>query len=344
MFLSIFVQNLNMRQTLFFLLMASGVISAQTTITKAFNDPISGETANYLSVTGTPDNSATGSGVTFNNASLALGSASVTNYSTPTSTEITTFPNSTLKMAAPGNTVYYKQSASKLEITGLVTTDATLNLSANNGTFISYPAAFGYSETDQAQGTFSSTAASGLCKGTITISADASGTLILGSATYTNVLRIKSVQNFNLHLPNDTTFLFPIGTIVNTSYSYYNSTNKFPLLTTIQTVINVPLAGINNQTTNAAQALNTANLATNELTAKEKLKIYPNPAQEFIEFKVGTEKYETAKIYTLDGRLVKTSAIQSGKVQVSDLPSASYFIEVSGKDNKKPETLKFIKK
>ncbi|MEC3875774.1 T9SS type A sorting domain-containing protein [Chryseobacterium salviniae] len=333
-----------MRQTLLFLLMASGVISAQTTITKAFNDPLSGETANYLSVTGTPDNSATGSAATFNNASLVFGPASVTNYSTPTSTEVTTFPNSTLKMVAPGNTVYYKQSASKLEITGLAITDATLNLASNNGTFISYPAAFGYSETDQAQGTFSSTAASGLCKGTITISADASGTLILGSATYSNVLRIKSVQNFNLHLPNDTSFLFPIGTIVNTSYSYYNSTYKFPLFTTIQTVINVPLAGINNQTTNAAQALNTVNLATREFAAKEKLTIYPNPAQEFIQIKGGTEKYAVAKIYTLDGRLVETSDIKSGKVQVSALPAASYFIEVSGKDNKKPETAKFIKK
>jgi hypothetical protein len=333
-----------MRKTLFFLLIASGIFSAQTTITKAFNDPITGETASYLSVTGTPDNSATGSGVTFNNASLVLGAASVTSYSTPTSTEITTFPGSTLKMTAPGNTVYYKQSPSKLEITGLVTPDATLNLSSNNGTFISYPAAFGYSETDQAQGTFSSTAANGLCKGTITVSADASGTLILGSSSYTNVLRIKSVQNFNLHLPTDTSFLFPIGSIINTSYSYYNSTYKFPLLTTIQTVINVPLAGINNQTTNAAQALDTANLATEEIMMQDKLKIYPNPAQEFIGFKGVKEKYTTAKIYTPEGRLVKTSDIKSGQVQVSDLTSGSYFIEISGKDNKHRETSKFIKK
>jgi hypothetical protein len=331
-----------MKINLFLLLMASGAMSAQTTITKAFNDPVSGETANYLSVTGTPDNSATGSNVTFNNAALGFGPAAVTSYSTPTSTEITTFPNSTLKMAAPGNTVYYKQSASKLEITGLITADATLNLSANNGTFISYPAALGYSETDQAQGTFSTSASNGLCKGTVTISADASGTLILGASTYNNVLRIKSVQNFNLHLPTDTNFLFPIGTIVNTSYSYYNSTYKFPLLTTIQTVTNVPVAGINNQTTNAAQALNIANLATEEFKAKEKLKIYPNPAQEFIVLQGGTEEYTTAKIYTPDGRLVKTSAITSGKIQVSDLPSASYFIEVSTKD-KKTETSKFIK-
>lgn len=334
-----------MKRTLLLLLTTYGLCSAQTTITKAFNDPAAGETANYLSVTGTPDNSAVGANMTFNNASLTLGSASPAVYSAPTSGEVTTFPGSTLKMVGSGNTFLYKQSASKLEITGLVTPDATLNLSANNGTFISYPAAFGYTETDQAQGTFTSPSASGLCKGTINISADASGTLILGSSTFTNVLRIKSVQNFNLHLPNDTSFLFPIGSIVNTYYSYYDATHKFPLLTTIQTVINVPVAGINNQTTNGAQALNTSTLSTGDLAVKkEGLKIYPNPAQDFIEFKGETGNYSTAKIYSLDGKLIKTSDLKSGKVQVSDLPSASYFIEVSGKDSKKAETSKFIKK
>lgn len=334
-----------MKRILFSMLAASGLCTAQTTITKAFNDPVAGETVNNVTINGTVDNSATGANTTFNNASLTQGAAATTTYSTPTTGDVTTFPDSTLKMVSSGNTFMYKQSTSKLEITGLITPDATLNLSANNGTFISYPAAFGYTETDQAQGTFTSTTANGLCKGTINVSADASGTLILGSSTYPNVLRIKSVQNFSLYLPNDTTFMFPIGTIVNTAYSYYDSAHKFPLLSTTQVIINVPLAGINNQTTNGAQALNLTTLSTGDLTArKEGLKIYPNPAQDFIEFKGKTENYSTAKIYSLDGKLIKTSDVKAGKVQVSELPPAAYFIEVSAKDNKKPEASKFIKK
>jgi hypothetical protein len=331
-----------MKQTLLFLLAASALCSAQTTITKAFNDPIVGETANTVTVTGTVDNSATGANTTFNNASLVLGAASPTPYSAPTAGEITTFPGSTIKMVGSGNTILYKQSASKLEITGLITADATLNLSTNNGTFISYPAAFGYNETDQAQGTFTSPTASGLCKGTINITADASGTLILGSATYTNVLRIKSVQNFNLHLPNDTSFLLPIGSVINTAYTYYDSTHKFPLLTTTQAVINVPIAGIN-QTTSGAQALNVTTLSTGDLVKKQGLTIYPNPAQDFIQFKGDTNNASTVNIYSLDGKLIKTSDLKAGKVQVSELPAAAYFIEVSGKDSKK-EATKFIKK
>ncbi len=335
-----------MKKTLFFLLASAGILSAQTIITKAFNDPVSGETVAYLGVVGTPDNSATGANTTFNNSSLAFAGSASTVYATPTASEISTFPGSTLKMTGTGNTVFYKQSASKLEITGLVTPDATLNLSANNGTFISYPTQYTTTtETDIAQGTFSSTALSGLCRGTITINPNASGTLILGAYTFTNVLRVRSVQTFNLYLPNDTNFIIPIGSITNTSYSYYNSSKKFPLLTTIQTVINVPLANINNQTTDGAQVLSSAVLSTGEINAgKAGLQLYPNPAQDFIGFKGQTGEYSTAKIYSVDGKLIKTSDIQSGKVQVSDLPAASYFIEVSGKNKQKPETSKFIKK
>lgn len=335
-----------MKHSLLILLASAGILSAQTILTKAFNDPVTGESVSYLGVTGTPDNSATGQNATFQNGSLTFGGASSTVYSTPTASEVSTFPGSTLKMTGSGNTVYYKQTASKLEITGLVTSDATLNLSVNNGTFISYPTQYTTAtETDQAQGTFSSTAASGLCKGTITINPNASGTLILGSSTFTNVLRVKSVQNFNLHLPNDTNFIFPIGTITNTSYSYYSSTYKFPLLTTIQTVVNVPFAGINNQSTEGAQALSAALLSTGELAAKKQgLKLYPNPAQDFVSFTGDADGYSTAKIYSLDGKLIKTSDVKSGKVQVSDLPPSSYFIEVSEKNNSKTQTSKFIKK
>lgn len=334
-----------MKHSLLILLASAGILSAQTILTKAFNDPVTGESVSYLGVTGTPDNSATGQNTTFQNGALTFGGASSTVYSTPTASEVSTFPGSTLKMTGSGNTIFYKQTASKLEITGLVTSDATLNLSVNNGTFISYPTQYTTAtETDQAQGTFSSTAASGLCKGTITINPNASGTLILGSSTFTNVLRVKSVQTFNLHLPNDTNFIFPIGSITNTSYSYYSSTRKFPLLTTIQTVVNVAFAGINNQTTDAAQALSAALLSIGDIAVKKQgLKIYPNPAQDFIEVKGEAGSYSTAKIYSLDGKLIKTSDLKSGKVQVSDLPPSSYFIEVSGKDQK-PEASKFIKK
>lgn len=325
-----------MKKTLFFLMASTAVLSAQTTITKAFNDPISGETVNNFNVNGTVDNSATGNNATFSNGSLTQGSASVTTYSTPTATEITTFPGSTIKMVNGSNTVYYKATASKLEITGLVTPDATLNFSADNGTFITYPAQFGYTDNDTAAGTFTSPSISGTFSGNIAITAYAAGTLIVGSKTYTNVLRIKSVQTFSLSIG------FPIGTITNTAYTYYDATHKFPLLSTTTANINVPIASIN-QTTNVAQALNETFLAASDFVKKDSFKIYPNPAQDYIEFKGDLSNYSKANIYSLDGKLIKTSDLKSGKVQVSELPASSYFIEVSG-NKTQSESIKFIKK
>ena len=323
-----------MKATLFFLLTSASVLSAQTTITKAFNDPIIGETINNVNVNGTVDNSATGNNATFSNSSLTAGSASVTNYSAPTSSEISTFPGSTIKMTGGGNTVYYKQTATKLEITGLVTPDATLNFSGNNGTFISYPAAFGYSESDTASGTFSATAGSGNFSGTINITADAAGTLLIGAKTYTNVLRIKSVQNFSL-----TVFGFPVGSVVNTAYSYYDSAHKFPLLSTTNAVITVQGTP---QTTNVAQALNETFLSVSDIVKKDRFKIYPNPAHDFIEFKGEISDYSKANIYSLDGKLVKTSDLKAGKITISDLPASAYFIEFSGTKSQS-ESIKFIK-
>ncbi|MFC5875679.1 Por secretion system C-terminal sorting domain-containing protein [Chryseobacterium arachidis] len=328
-----------MKQTLFFLLAASGILSAQT-ITKAFNDPTAGDSPNYFTVNGTIDNSATGSGATFNNPSVTQGAASPTTYSTPTSSEISTYPGSTLKMVGSGNTIFFKQSASLLEITGLVTPDATLNFSTDNGTYIAYPTVLGTTTNDTASGTFTSSIANGNFTGTINILADASGTLIIGAKTYTNVLRVKSVQTFYLIING-----IPLATLTNTAYFYYNGSQKYPLLSYTSANLNSQVLNIN-QTTTGAQALSETFLAAhdNTIIKKEGLKIYPNPAQDFIEFKGHSDNYSTAKIYSLDGKLVKTSDINSGKVQVSDLPAASYFIEVSGKDNKKPEASKFIKK
>lgn len=327
-----------MKTSVFFLLATFSVCSAQTTITKAFNDPILGDVANNYNVNGTVDNSATGSNVTFSNGNLTQGSAASANYSTPTLTEISTYPGTTIKMVNGSNTIYFKATASKLEITGLITPDATLNFSTNNGTFISYPAAFGYSENDTAAGTFSSPSVSGTFTGNITITADASGTLIVGTKTYTNILRIKSIQNFNLTVGG-----IPVGTATNTAYTYYDNTHKFPLLSSTTANINVPILGVN-QNTVGAQALNETFLAVNDhATKKESFKVYPNPAQDFIELKGDTGNYSSVSIYSLDGKLIKTSDVKSGKVQISELPTANYFIQASGKDAK-TETVKFIKK
>lgn len=331
-----------MKKQLLFMLGISGIFSAQITLTKAANDPLSGDTASNYTVTGTVDNSATGANATFSNSSLTQGAASPTSYSTPSSADMTTFPGSTVKMINGATTIFYKSSASKLEITGVINPEATLNFSVDNGTYMNYPTVFGVTQNDTAKGNFTSSVANGLFSGTMVTLADAYGTLVIGGKTYTNVLRVKYTQNFGLFAPFDIVYSNAIGTFTNTAYSYYNATHRYPLLTSTTGSISVPILGIN-QSTTSALALNETFLGLREGAHKETFAVYPNPAQDFIGFKGNTENYSTANIYSLDGKLIKTADLKSGKVQISELPTANYFIQVSGKDTK-TETVKFIKK
>jgi len=99
-----------------------------------------------------------------------------------------------------------------------------------------------------------------------------------------------------------------------------------------------------NQNVKTTFALSETFLAVNNAVKKENLVVYPNPAQDFIGFKGNTDNYSKANIYSLDGKLVKTSDVKSGNIQISDLPPASYFIQISGKNAADTKNTKFIKK
>lgn len=319
------------------------MLSAQITLTKTANDPVSGDVINYNQLNGSVDNSATGANVTFSNGSLTMGASSQTTYSVPTSAEITTFPGSTIKMVDGATTIYYKATATKLEITGIVNPQATLNFNVDNGTYNNYPTTYGPAQNDTAKGTFSSSVANGLFSGTLATQADAYGTLIIGNKTYNNVLRVKYTQSFNLYSSFDVIYSNPIGTVTNTAYAYYDASHRYALLSTSSGNISVPLLGIN-QSTSSAQALSETFLAVNNAVKKENLVVYPNPAKDFIGFKGNTDNYSKANIYSLDGKLVKTAEVKSGNIQISDLPPASYFIEMSEKNTAEKKNAKFIKK
>ncbi|PWN70021.1 T9SS C-terminal target domain-containing protein [Chryseobacterium phosphatilyticum] len=333
-----------MKTSLFILLGTPAVFSAQITLTKATHDPVINDIVNNSIVTGTVDNSATGPNVTFSNGSLAQGASSQVTYSTPTATEIGNYPGSTIKMIDGTTTIFYKASATKLEITGIINPQVTLNFNQDNGTYIAYPTTYSLTaQSDTVQGLFSSSIANGLVKGTMAFQADAYGTLMVAGKTYNNVLRVKFTQNIGLYSPIDITFSNPLGTFTNTAYSYYDASHRYALLSSTSGTLSVPAFGIN-QTTATAQALNETFLAVGHVMKKANLSIYPNPAQDFIGFKGEVDNYSTAKIYSLDGKLVKTSEVKSGNVQISDLPPASYFIEVGGKNTETAKTTKFIKK
>jgi hypothetical protein len=188
------------------------------------------------------------------NQLVSLGS-SVHTYVVPTTAQTTTYPgtttvivsNSTVGTTSSTSQIFTKNPANVFSITGLVSSGLTANFVTNNATIGTFPMNYGYTNTDSnVAGTFVYTTYNGTFTGTLVTTVDAYGTLTLndfGFGSYTgNVTRLKTVLNLSL------TYLFPnVGTVTQTSYSYYDNTigTNDPIFRSTTTAAVVGLLGIN---------------------------------------------------------------------------------------------------
>ncbi|MBL7879041.1 MAG: T9SS type A sorting domain-containing protein, partial [Chryseobacterium gambrini] len=73
-------------------------------------------------------------------------------------------------------------------------------------------------------------------------------------------------------------------------------------------------------------------LATGEVAAQsKKVVLYPNPAKETINFK-DADKIRTIDVFESTGRKVKTIKADGKEVNISDLKSGNYYLEITLKD------------
>ena len=188
---------------------------------------------------------------------LPLGT-SVYTYVAPTAAETTTYPGTTTVIVTnttEGTTtttgkMFTKNTASNnFSITGLTGTDLNINFSTNNATLGIFPMVYGFTNTDSnVAGTYNYTTYSGTFSGTLVTTVDASGTLNLTDYGFSaNVTRLKTVLNISLNygiIPN-------VGTVTQTSYSYYDPTNTLnnPAFRSVNTVAIVSLLSINQNNT-----------------------------------------------------------------------------------------------
>jgi hypothetical protein len=82
------------------------------------------------------------------------------------------------------------------------------------------------------------------------------------------------------------------------------------------------------------------NTATRDIK-KKALKVYPNPAKDFLRIDSENQEIEITGIYNVLGTLVKSPGKFDGEVDVSDLTSGMYFIRIKSDD--KNDTVAFIK-
>lgn len=311
-----------------------------------------GATYSVLTASTPINQSTSGAAVTWNFNQLSVVGSSVDSNSAPTGTESTTYPNTTIvtkNTATVGSTittsvVYSKTVGNVISVTGAKGDKLELNFSTNNATLGTFPMNYGYSNTDALAGTYNYPPYAGTFTGSVTTSVDAYGTLNLniigtGIVTYPTT-RLKSVQNIILN--NGT--LTNVGTIVQTTYSYYYSTvGNAPVFRTNTYTINVPLLSIN-ETNTQMEKFNSFLLGTNEnqLVANS-IGIYPNPVESVLNIQNKSSKnIKAITITDLSGRTILKTNYNGNEMNVSSLQKGIYLatIETEGGNF----TQKFMKK
>lgn len=229
-----------------------------------------------------------GTNQTWNFGSLLPLGTSVYTYVAPTASETTTYPGTTTVIVTnttEGTTtttgrMFTKNTANNtFSITGLTGTDLNINFSTNNATLGIFPMVYGYTNNDSnVAGTYNYTTYSGTFTGTLVTTVDANGTLNLTDFGYSaNVTRLKTVLNISLNYG-----IFPnVGTVTQTSYSYYDPTNTLnnPAFRSVNTVAVVPLMSINQNNTSLEKFNNVLANPSSELQTVW----IQNPVQNIIE-------------------------------------------------------------
>ena len=272
---------------------------------------------------------------------VGLGTSVTTNVD-PTAGEITAYPGTTkviVTTTTEGTTttvgkMFTKNNVSNnFSITGLTATDLNINFATNNATLGVFPMTYGYSNTDtNVSGNYIYTTYSGTFTGTLTTTVDAYGTLSLPNLAFSSsVTRLKTVLNISMNYGIFT----GVGTVTQTSYSYYSASNPMnsPEFRTVNIVASVPLLSINQDNT-SIERYNGIQLAN---SSSELQSVWiQNPVQNTIEINTsGSIENATIGIVDMLGKTIyqaKNTTI-NGTFEIPVLLTKGIYLITIGTDN-----------
>lgn len=232
--------------------------------------------------------------------------------------------------ASPG---FYSNTASNLKYWGgsfnVNTFPVNLNYSSA-AIFASYPMMLGTTNSNTIAGNVTVSGFSGTFTGTCNINADGTGTLVLPARTFTNVIRVQTVQNIAFTIAGNG------GTLLQTTYDYYAPSitgSKIPLFTITTSAIN-SLLGPSNQT------VVTANSDYSIVGVKENTKdvanlnLFPNPAKGSFNVSFTNDNSENASLEIINaiGQSVRKENLGNEKgnhnINLEGIDSGIYFVKV----------------
>lgn len=306
------------------------------TLTQANNEPVAGDiertvaldTSGYL--TSLPINvTGPNSNWNFNKLKTASNPA-LSAYTTPSAVpEASAYPTCNLVQDDGGFYTFLKSVSTpttRTELLGFNLAVGTVSLS-NTAITAVYPIAAGSTFSDNASGTLTFSGTTYPITGKVSYTADGTGTLTLADGfVFKNVIRLKSTQNFTASLLG-----FPLAELNSTSYTYYDMSQKFPVLSIdYQAFGFIGSASVTPSYRGSSSAFTGIRAEQMNNTV---LQVYPNPAGESLQVMLPeTGTPVRLRIFDANGRLVKEESLASGlnTLDVSELSAGIYQVVADG--------------
>ncbi len=319
-------------------LLFSGVCLSQPTLTGANTNPVIGEVLGGVTTAYFNPGSA-GANQTWNFASLtSTGTSSVTVVSVGSTAHGSSFPNATFALApSASSTSYYAASSSSFQYYGDYN-GSTLQAYSNPEDLLRYPFTYGNSYSDPYTCNYMSSAPE-YRKGTVTVTADGYGTLILPNGTFSNVLRVHMVES-QVDSANLTGFV-SLGTYRRSEYAWYLPGNAWMIAScdsiTINSVINGTVGTPTYVTTGGYTSVIHAGIEEMD-NLLQSLHVYPNPSHGVVTLQFDlnkTSKYEV-NLFNYSGQKVGETIQEEGmegsnlkEINTAGLAKGIYFVQVT---------------
>ncbi|HIP36149.1 MAG TPA: T9SS type A sorting domain-containing protein [Crocinitomix sp.] len=209
------------------------------------------------------------------------------------------------------------------------TTDNIIRYHNDPLTSAKFPMALGTSYVDAVDGEAIASGITTAMSGSATIEADGVGTLLLAGNSYSNVIRIKTVENISGNVP----LVGPV-TITRTSYMYYDlSFSKLPIFIYGKVIADLGSFGVTNlKTVWSKDPLGFASL--NESIVIPTVSIFPNPATDIVN--ISTENATSISIINSIGQTIYATNINetTHSIDVSNFANGIYFVEIRNETEK----------
>lgn len=312
--------------TIIVLSLISTLINAQITLTSTTNTPEIGDSYTYVYIPNNTFNASQSGANQIWDFSTASGSEDTFScISLANSSEPSTFPSANLVLvsATYNSENYLSTSSLGISIEGAFLAGTSKAIYSDKQEYLKFPITYNNVFNETFSGTVENISAGQTFDraGTIEITADGYGNLILPYTTISNALRIKVVT-----ISTDTYMGFTLPETSTISYYWYDTLNKNFLANTAEVFYSGSL--ISSYTYYLSQSDLVLETKNTELV-ETNINVYPNPTKDIVFIKNDTYKNLDIDIFDITGSLIKMVTISNGqnRVDVSDLQSGIYLLK-----------------